>query len=80
MIAFALLPHGLAAPWRVVVANPGRACPFCQSIRVTAVAVEGLHGELVAFRCEECDKRWSEAVSDGKAGGRGAIAVDRHEH
>jgi transposase-like protein len=48
------------------VPAPSPGCPFCQCTRIVAIAVEGLRGELIAFRCDGCAKQWSEIAPEVK--------------
>jgi transposase-like protein len=60
-----------------MVSAPSPGCPFCQSTRITPIAVEGLRGELIAFRCDGCEKQWSEIAPEVKARRERAVPTER---
>jgi hypothetical protein len=65
-----------SAEWRDIVSAPSPGCPFCQSIRIVAIAVEGLRGELIAFRCDDCTKQWSEIAPEVKGRRERAVPTE----
>lgn len=50
-------------------------CPFCQTPRVTALAIEGLHQNVTKFRCSSCDRTWAEAIGRRKPSPRSTPAA-----
>ena len=61
------------------MSTPGRTCPFCQSDQITAVAVEGVRGDLIAFRCITCGKGWSEMTAASHLPDGRSVAHERQE-
>jgi transposase-like protein len=51
-------------------------CPFCQSPRVIALAIEGVHQDVTRFSCGGCERTWAElATRPKRALARVAAAV-----